>query len=45
MQITLYIHTRAVYVGVIDTFVKVVRLTLAEELEKERAFLGKSGVQ
>ena len=33
---------RAVYVRVISTFVKVVRLTLAEELEKERAFLGRA---
>ena len=41
----LYVHTQAVYVGVISAFMKVVRLTLAEELEKERAFLRKSGVQ
>ena len=30
---TLYIHARAVYVGVISTFVKVLRFTLAEEME------------
>ena len=43
--ITLYIHARAVYVGVISTFMKVVRLILAEELEKQRALFGKNGVQ
>ena len=32
-KITLYIHTRAVYAGVIRAFVKVVRFTLVEELE------------
>ena len=36
---------RDIYVGVISAFVKVVHLILAEELEKERAFLVKSGVQ
>ena len=41
----LYIYAGAVYVGVINAFVKVLRLTLAEELEKQRALFGKSGVQ
>ena len=35
------VHSYAsVYVGVISAFMKVVRLTLAEELEKQRASFG-----